>query len=164
MKITNKNFNKLPCFEAREKYNLNDYGVELTKQLILECPKDWMVWALGNSTLETMVELVRLGADVNARYKYELWTSIHIAVWNGYIETAKELIRLGADINVLDKDGCTPLHIAARSGHTLIVTELVRIGADVNARNDRGQTPLYVASLYNKTETVVELIRLGALE
>ena len=104
-------------------------------------------------------ELIRAGADVNARTTDEN-TPLHTAVKqkNAYKVVAL-LIRAGADVDARNGNQLTPFYIAVFNNEFYgdrgdeVIALLIRAGADINARGF-GKTPLDVAS-----DEIARLIR-----
>ena len=101
-------------------------------------------------------ELVRLGADINARNRRGA-QPIHYAsvgqpgseTWAPRAQAAviAYLLNAGADPNATDKSGVTPLHRAVRTRCASAVRVLLEHGADPRRRNGSGSTPLHLAML-----------------
>lgn len=104
--------------------------------------------------LETVRQLVSLGADVGARNRRGA-QPLHYAAdgtpgtpaWNpsAQAETVTALIEAGADPNAVDKSGVTPLHRAVRTRCATAVRALLEGGADPKLTNGSGSTPLHLA-------------------
>ena len=95
---------------------------------------------IENKKVDEIVNLIRSGANVNAKYK-EDGSPLHLASHLGDDRTIETLIELRADVNARNDDGRTPLHLASQPGHTSAITTLIGFGADVNARDGQGNTP-----------------------
>jgi ankyrin repeat protein len=106
-------------------------------------PKD--LHDVGNWQVELAQELLRKGADVNAK-DTNGDTPLHRAA-NGFkcTEMAELLLKYGADVNVFDGKGRTALHIAAMRGDEDLVTLLLDYGADAHRRTREGNTALRLA-------------------
>ena len=122
--------------------------------------------AAGNGQLESIVELVKHGADINAK----VWgmTVLHVAAVNGDKEGMALLFKEGVLADSKDSAGCTPLHylagaVAAKKerDHELVGL-LVNNGADVNTRDNKGFTALIIASEWGRSEVARLLIEKGA--
>ena len=110
-------------------------------------------------TLEAIGFLLRHGADVAARDKYNR-TPLHEAVHEGHKEVVDLLIQHLALVAANDKYNGTPLHVAAERGHKEVVDLLIRHGADVAARDKLyDRTPLHWAAWNGHTEVVDLLIQ-----
>jgi uncharacterized protein len=78
--------------------------------------------AAHRGRVKALEELVRRGADLNARWNAGSsddggWTALHIVAMQGHADAAGVLVGAGADVNALTKKGQTPLDIAARYRH-----------------------------------------------
>src|SRR5262245_41359794 len=63
-----------------------------------------------------VVELLKQGANPNAKQKLTGWTAISVASYYGYPDIVKDLVRAGADVNVRDVRQNTPLMRAVTLG------------------------------------------------
>jgi len=123
--------------------------------------------------IETVIKLIKKGADVNAKDKYD-FTPLHEAIeYQSFIEgedviiakiakIVKILISHGANVNAKDKNDSTPLNIAIKEGYVKIVKILISHGVNVNAKNRHGYTPLHIAAGSECPEVVRLLINAGA--
>lgn len=141
----------------------------------------------GLSSVEFIRELVRRGADVNARlergrgglgkYHTQGATAFLMASATADVPYMKLLIELGADPTIPNKDGCTPLiaacgihvgsdqatEVAGEEPEVLeAVALLLQLGADVNAVDDNGETAMHGAALKNLPKVVQYLADHGA--
>ena len=100
---------------------------------------------------EIVEELLRLGADVNARDEKGETALIAIVGVDSFFESQKEkiisiLLKAGADVNARRQDGTTPLIAAADhldlSSGSGVIEMLLRAGADINAKANDGSTAL----------------------
>lgn len=130
------------------------------------------------SSLQLVRELVKHGADVNARLEHGPSgpgklnrtgsTPFLMAADTADVPYMKLLVELGADPLVTNADHCTPLMAAAGIG-TLAPTEeagtedealeatqlAVELGGDVNAVDDNGETAMHGAT-YKSAPKIVE--------
>ncbi len=92
-------------------------------------------------------ELVRLGADVDARCgPFFSNMALHAAAAGRAPSCVRTLLELGATVDARDAGGHTPLHIAAATGDQAILRLLLDAGAGPHARNQAGKTPRDVAA------------------
>ncbi|MDD5639354.1 MAG: ankyrin repeat domain-containing protein [Candidatus Pacebacteria bacterium] len=134
-----------------------------------------LMYAVDNSNIEIVKELINTGADVNIRGEVN-WncigncTSLMYASYNGKIQIVKELINAGADVNAKNESSETVLMFAIRGEHRNsfnkdyleIIKELINAGADVNAQNTIEATALMIAVYNGNTNIIKELINAGA--
>ena len=114
--------------------------------------------AIRSGDLEQVRELIRSGANVNARQGYSEGSLLHLAIQEGYKDIALALLEVGADIHAKDITGRTALHYAWRSEE--VVQALIDRGSRVNERDKFGYTPLMVAVGRDKISLC--LLRAGA--
>ena len=113
------------------------------------------------TSVEIVDDLIRAGADINARDS-NLNTPILHAAQNGSEAVVKELIKFGADINVTNRQRQTLLMLCAGRDSTELVKALIKSGADVNQEDRDGRTALIqvLSSPWLKSEQTREVIRL----
>ena len=106
-------------------------------------------------TLASAQELVKRGADLNAR-DARGFTPLHNALKNPTGRFSRRAINMttfllskGADPNIATPSGDAPLHLAARAGDAELVTALLDKDAKINARGVGGETALLI--LTNKS-------------
>jgi ankyrin repeat protein len=118
-----------------------------------------------NTTLAEVQELIKAGADVNAKDKSGWTPLIFAARSNPNPEIITALITAGADVNAKCENlGWPPLIWAAIANpNPEIITALIKAGADVNAKSKIGWTPLMSAAGYKKnSEIITALTKAGA--
>ena len=119
-------------------------------------------WAVRLDDSETVDLLIRGGANVKAKNRYEV-TPLSLACINGSAAVIELLLKAGADPNTALPGGETALMTAARTGKVEAVKVLLARGADVNAKESaHEQTPLMWAAAEGNTAVVEELIEQGA--
>ena len=119
--------------------------------------------AAVNNAYETVVTLLKQGAEINAKDQYGK-TSLHHAAMNNARETVVILLKQGAAINAKDQKGKTPLHYAAQYNAYETVEALLKQRAKINAKDQKGKTPLYYATRAKALETAAFLRRYGGRE
>jgi ankyrin repeat protein len=141
----------------------------------------------GLSSMQFIKELVKRGADMNARlttgkgglgkYNTKGATPFLMASATADVPYMKLLLELGANPALTNIDGCTPLIVACgihvgsdqateAAGEESEVLEAVRLllklGADVNAIDANGETAMHGAALKNLPKVVLLLADNGA--
>lgn len=142
-----------------------------------------VVIACKNNSVELLLLLMRLGADIHTRNEMPLWEAVH----GGFTEITGILLEGSAEISVnalgkflkeavrenhsdivrllaehgadICRDNNTYLRTAAAKGHTSAVRTLLNLGADIHTKNEH---PLRSAACHGHTETVELLLEYGA--
>jgi ankyrin repeat protein len=148
--------------------------------------------AIRTGNTEIAKELIKAGADLNARDSYGN-TAFQLALLQDNIEVIHALLQAGAEMNAGSSDGKTALHLAiqkndfeviylllkagaemnisernplfitaASAGYINVVNALIETGADVNARDSSGYTALHIALQKNNIELIHALLQAGA--
>lgn len=117
-----------------------------------------LVIACSLGYLDIAQELVRAGADVNQKAKFE--TPLTAACEKGHLSIVTELIKSEANLNLEDGNQ-TPLITACKEGHLRIVQTLLKAGAYINLRS-HFDTPLTAAYKHNHLQIFKELLNAGA--
>jgi uncharacterized protein len=94
--------------------------------------KEWER-AVTRGDLATVLELLRAGADVDARDRYGQ-TGLMLAAHRGHRDVVEALVAAGADLNVTAKYGLTALMLAVVAGHPEVARALATAGADLGVR------------------------------
>ena len=120
--------------------------------------------AVGGGDVEAVRELVRSGADVDARDRHGQ-TALMLAAHRGHREIVELLVEAGADLDVAAKYNLTALMLAIVAGHAAVARVLVRAGANrdvrgVGAPGFAGKSAYDLAVARGMTELYAELERL----
>lgn len=158
------------CGEIHDTAEKGD--LEKVKALLKEDPN--LVFSKdndGNTPLHSAVKfdhkdvaefLLANKADVDAKDKWNDWTSLHIAAVDGYKDEAELLLANKADVNAQGKWNITPLLLAAGRGYTNVAELLLAHGADVKAKDNNGWTALHVAAMGGQKNVAELLLANGA--
>ena len=106
--------------------------------------------ACNKGTVETVSELLRLGANPNSQ-DHAGWTPLHEVVADNRLDLAQVLLGAEANPSVPStEERITPLHdalhAAVESGEVEMVRLLVSYGADRDAKDRKGRTPRSMAA------------------
>src|SRR5438105_9295868 len=122
----------------------------------------------GEGDINTVKELIRFGADVNAQNGHG-YTPLRYAVSNKKQEIVIQLLDAGADTEIEDNSGRTPLFTAESKLDIPLINILVGRGAKVNKKDLEGYTPLHLAASHyfyrdsgKRIETLKTFIDAGA--
>lgn len=133
-------------------YAIRNSRPDVVRELLENGVKPSLHSAAMLGRLETALDLIAGGADVNARDMLKR-TPLHLAVSS---EIVKALIANGSDINCEDGHNITALMEAARAGRENIVEILLSNGADMNVHNRWGSTAIHNA-VRNGHKNIVEI-------
>lgn len=102
--------------------------------------------AAADAELETVVQLVELGVDVNAQDS-QGWSALHFAAQSLSTDCARLLLEAGANVNARDSFGNTPLSRAVfvYQGDGDLIELLRKAGAEPNLKNNHGVSPVDLA-------------------
>ena len=125
--------------------------------------------AISEGDVETVLNLLDRGADVNARIVVDSelldaeTAPLQYAVSEGQLEIVELLLNRGADVDSHD-GGRTPLQLAVYSGQPEIVHALLDSGADIDSDPEvASETPLYLALMDGvEGEVVLALLERGS--
>jgi ankyrin repeat protein len=128
--------------------------------------------AARDGELRTAASLIRVGAEINARSKKNLWewdrTALMYAAEGGHTPIVRALIAAGADCTARDRrvsgegGGKTALHYAAAGGHKETLGVILDASPHPDHRDDDGATPLMLASEGAHSSSVELLLARGA--
>lgn len=91
--------------------------------------------AVTRGDVEAVRQLLRSGADVDARDRYGQ-TALMLVAHRGHREMVETLVGSGADLNVTAKYNLSALMLAIVAGHAAIARLLARAGADLRLRGN----------------------------
>ena len=116
-----------------------------------------MLVAARDGQLETIVQVLDEGADVNAMAKGV--TMIDVATIEGHPDVVRLLLSRGASIDMAANEGnSTVLHTAAQYNRAEIAGVLIDAGADVSARDKFQMQPLHYAAQKGHFEVALALL------
>jgi ankyrin repeat protein len=122
-----------------------------------------LMWAVAQKQPAMVAELVKAGADVNARSTVNNWerqvtaepraiyrpagglTPLLYAAREGCAECARLLVDAGADLNLADPENVSPLLMAVINAQWDTAQYLIKKGANPNKWDFWGRAPLYAA-------------------
>ena len=121
-----------------------------------------LMWAAREDAADVAAQLIKSGADVNARNRYGV-TPLQLAAINASSGMTALLLDNGADAGAAMDNGQTVLMTAARAGNADLVRLLLVYGADVDTKEiRRGTTALMWAAEDNRADVVKLLLEAGA--
>ncbi len=106
-------------------------------------------------------DFVRAGMEVDVR-RFDEWTPLMVALFNGHEETAMMLLSRGANVRAKARHGYEPIHWAALNGYERAIRFIVNKGGNVNAETEFGWTPLLQAASRGHVGIARLLITKGA--
>ena len=118
-------------------------------------------WSVFHGHHPTAQLLIRSGADVDAKTRYQV-TPLVIACTLGHAELVADLLDAGGDVGQRQPGKETLLMLAARSGNPQSLRHLLRHGVPVDATERQGQTALMWAAAAGNAEAVDVLLAAGA--
>jgi ankyrin repeat protein len=116
-----------------------------------------LIKASWDGDLDAVMELIALGANVNASNPNFGFTALMGASARGYQKIVELLLLHGADITKQDGELKSALIFAASQGHADIVDLLLKKGADINDRELHGLSAILLAA-YNGYYDVVKIL------
>jgi ankyrin repeat protein len=157
-----------PLMTAARTGSLDAARLLLAKGAALDAREKWrgqtaLMWAAAQDHPSMVRELLRHGADINARSAVQTWerqttqeprekwlppgglTALLFAARQGSLASATVLVEGGADIDAADPDGMTALVSAIINGHYDVAGFLLDSGADPNLADKDGRTALFAA-------------------
>jgi len=114
--------------------------------------------AAGFGDYATVVKLVGLGANVNARDDQGRTPITEAAFWDNDAKTIEFLVHHGANVNEHGDMGDTPLMKASVRGSLPNVKALLALGASPTAHGEYGGTALYDAAMFSRDINVITVL------
>jgi ankyrin repeat protein len=152
-------------FRAAEWGRLQAATLLLAAGAAVDAPSDRgtpLMMAVDSRREETVLLLLRKGADVKKARLSNGATALMVAAGSGDVGLLTPLLGAGAEVNERGGLGETALMWAADSGRIQCARTLLDAGADVNLANKFGITPLMAAAGNGRFETTRLLVRRGA--
>ena len=118
--------------------------------------------AANAGSVDSVGQLVRGSADVNAAEPRGGQTALMWAAAEGHRDVVAALIEMGANVNAASRTGFTPLVFGIVKGDVASVKTLLDAGADPNVTLRSGASPLVVAMQYKRTAAGLALLERGA--
>ena len=122
--------------------------------------------AVKDKTVASVINLIRLGADIDTHDRELGRTALHIAAQERLPEIVRFLVLSKADVNAGDHKGSTIMHIIARNGDMLML-DAVRIalagGEQTQLARDKEQQEVALDALRSQAD-VLKLTRLLKLQ
>ncbi len=97
---------------------------------------------------DTVLQLIKAGADVNARNGYGRVTPLMFASQQGHLDVVKILLKNGAEVDLKPRNDEGALIRATTMGHLEVAEELIRYGAHVNQTGILNRKALHYAAIY----------------
>ena len=119
-----------------------------------------LMWATRETHISVMEELLRAGANVDARNDLRPTALFEAVMFSR--RAVDVLIAHGANVDAKDPSGGFPRGIAASSGNLEAAEALLQAGADVNAQNEDGRSALINAAFDGRVGIVELLLEQGA--
>ncbi|MFO8087602.1 MAG: ankyrin repeat domain-containing protein [Bacteroidales bacterium] len=119
--------------------------------------------AAWEGDIDSVVYLLKAGADVNAKNDYSSETPLIYAAQQGNTDIVKILLHNGADPEIIPRNDEPAMIRATALGYMDVVEEIIRYGGDVNQRGKNNRTALHYASTYGHYFLVDMLLYYGAL-
>jgi len=120
--------------------------------------------AASKGQLEVVKQLLKTGADINAKNPSNMMTPLILASNHNNLEVTKELLAKGADVDLTSFDGITALMLAVKLGSApSILKELLKNGANIEAAcQSSGWTSIMLAAKFGHLTALKDLIEAGA--
>ncbi|MBK9266466.1 MAG: ankyrin repeat domain-containing protein [Polyangiaceae bacterium] len=110
-------------------------------------------------SIDTVVLLLRYGADVNRWDEEHASTPLLTAVFNNHIDAVRILLAAGADPNVRGDEGESPLRLCAEKGYLAMARLLLHCGANKTIHEGGGPAGMNALG-FAATRLNVEMVKL----
>lgn len=117
-----------------------------------------LITACEKGSMEAAIELIALGANINARNAQGM-TPLMFVASQGLVSVAKSLLSNGAGVNELDNIKMTALHYAARRNQATICIALLDAGADGSFVDTFSQTAKQIAEGFGDQKQTIDAMR-----
>eukprot|EP00210_Caulerpa_lentillifera_P004293 g4096.t1 len=118
-------------------------------------------FAVHKGDQQGVIDLLNLGARVNAHCSEDCRSPLHLAASTGNSTLTKTLIHAGANVNALDSLFRTPLHAAVSWGSTEVIAELIVHGADGSLVDHELLSPICYAARSGDLDLLSFLVQAG---
>ena len=90
--------------------------------------RDIFIGAAGSGDMQTMLEMLEQGVDINVHASFGGPTALIVAARFGHVAIVEALLAHGADVNAEDNYGQTALYFARKNSKTRVIELLEAAG------------------------------------
>ena len=90
--------------------------------------RDVFIGAAGSGDMQTMLEMLEQGVDINVHASFGGPTALIVAARFGHVAIVEALLAHGADVNAEDNYGQTALYFARKNSKTRVIELLEAAG------------------------------------
>ena len=90
--------------------------------------RDIFIGAAGSGDMQTMLEMLEQGVDINVHASFGGPTALIVAARFGHVAIVEALLAHGADVNAEDNYGQTALYFAKKNSKTRVIELLEAAG------------------------------------
>ncbi|KAF7902945.1 hypothetical protein EAF00_002847 [Botryotinia globosa] len=145
-----------PCLQEASMRSFKDGKIHIVEEI----RGTSLHYASLGGHIDVMTELLRFGADLNARDRTGS-TPLHIAARCGYKQACDLLLSAGASVLSRDNENRSPIHCAVRKGYHHIVKIMMKQLASSDILLHDGDNLLKYACICGNSETIEALISAG---